>query len=211
MPSIKKTLKWCASHTEAIIMYKTHKNPIALKSQFLLSKTLIELMQEKDYKTISISELCLAAGVSRKTFYRNFDVIDDIFDFTLDNFFRELEENIRESDSLEEIMHQFYRFCQSHHTIMRTLYDNNLFSLLEFKFADFIRHHFENSPDLAGADRHISDFVIGGLSFLVFSWAQNGFSESADEIAESSYNILRHLITGEPQAIRTAPAEPSAS
>lgn len=175
-------------------MYKTHKNPIALKSQFLLSKTLLNLMQEKDYKTISISELCMTAGVSRKTFYRNFDVISDIFDFTLDNFFRELEENIRESDSLEEIMLQFYRFCQSHHTIMETLYNNDLFSLLEFKFADFIRLHFENTLDLAGADTHTADFVIGGLSFLVFSWAQNGFSESADEIAESSYNILRRLV-----------------
>lgn len=177
-------------------MYKTRKNSIALKSQLLLSKTLLDLMQEKDYKSISISELCLAAGVSRKTFYRNFDVIDDIFDFTLDNFFLQLEENIRESDSLEDIMHQFYHFCQSHHTIMRTLYANNLFSLLEFKFADFIRLHFETELDQAGSDPHTSDFVIGGLSFLVFSWAQNGFAESADDIADSSYTILTHLIAG---------------
>ena len=43
-----------------------------------LEKTIFNLLKEKEYKDISISELCNKAWVSRCTFYRNYKDMDDI-------------------------------------------------------------------------------------------------------------------------------------
>jgi len=45
------------------------KNPTALTSQKLLLDALNELLAEKEFKDISVSELCSRSGVSRQTFY----------------------------------------------------------------------------------------------------------------------------------------------
>ena len=43
-----------------------------------LEKAIFDLLKEKEYKDISISELCNKAWVSRCTFYRNYKDMDDI-------------------------------------------------------------------------------------------------------------------------------------
>ncbi len=44
-----------------------------------LKKALLELMKEKSYKDLSISELCRKAGVSRMAFYRKYQQINELF------------------------------------------------------------------------------------------------------------------------------------
>ena len=44
----------------------------------LITNTLIELINKKNYESISISELCIKAGVGRMSFYRNFNSKDEI-------------------------------------------------------------------------------------------------------------------------------------
>ena len=43
-----------------------------------LTEALLQLMEKKKLSQISISELCEKAGVSRISFYRNYDYISDI-------------------------------------------------------------------------------------------------------------------------------------
>ena len=43
-----------------------------------ITDALLLLMQRKDYKDISITELCEKAGVTRMSFYRNFESKEDI-------------------------------------------------------------------------------------------------------------------------------------
>ena len=60
------------------------KNPKALTSQKLLLEALNELMDEKEVKDISISELCSRSGVSRQTFYSLFGTKENILLYELD-------------------------------------------------------------------------------------------------------------------------------
>ena len=43
-------------------------------------RALIELMQKKNYSDISVSEITALAGVSRISYYRNYDSKEDILD-----------------------------------------------------------------------------------------------------------------------------------
>ena len=48
------------------------------KTRIAIENALLELMQDKPISSISISELSEAADINRKTFYNNYDSIDDV-------------------------------------------------------------------------------------------------------------------------------------
>ena len=49
----------------------------ALVDEYIIEALLL-LMKKKEYKDISITEICERAGVTRMSFYRNFDSKEDI-------------------------------------------------------------------------------------------------------------------------------------
>lgn len=52
-----------------------------------IAKALIELLKEKPFSSISISEITQKAGVSRMTYYRNFSSKEDILEKYISNIF----------------------------------------------------------------------------------------------------------------------------
>lgn len=50
-----------------------------------IAEALLLLMNTKDYKDISISEITQKAGVNRSTYYRNFISKEDVVKFSLEN------------------------------------------------------------------------------------------------------------------------------
>ena len=49
----------------------------ALVSEYI-EEALLLLLEKKEYKAITISEICQKAGVTRMSFYRNFESKEDI-------------------------------------------------------------------------------------------------------------------------------------
>ena len=60
---------------------------------------LLQLIEKKPLSTITISELCQKAGVSRMTFYRNYGSKEDVFDKNLKDIF----EKYKRDDTLFSI------------------------------------------------------------------------------------------------------------
>lgn len=56
------------------------ENPIAVRSKKRLTASLSELIEEKPYRDITITELCSRAKLSRPAFYQNFDSMSNILD-----------------------------------------------------------------------------------------------------------------------------------
>ena len=59
-----------------------------------LAEALQILMSQKEYNSISISELCKKAGVSRTAFYNNFSTLSDVFEEVARTFITEINEKI---------------------------------------------------------------------------------------------------------------------
>ena len=45
---------------------------------YLMDEALIQLINEKDYDYITITEICKRAGVNRSTFYLHYETVDDL-------------------------------------------------------------------------------------------------------------------------------------
>ena len=50
-----------------------------------LTEALLQLMEKKPFSEISVSELCMKAGVGRMSFYRNYSSVRDILSDILRN------------------------------------------------------------------------------------------------------------------------------
>ncbi len=63
-----------------------------IKTKKKLSEACIDLMKEKPLSDIKVSELCEKAGISRATFYNNFNSVDEIFTYFITCFEEPFEE-----------------------------------------------------------------------------------------------------------------------
>lgn len=63
-----------------------------VKTKKKLSEACIDLMKEKPLSDIKVSELCEKAGISRATFYNNFNNVDEIFTYFITCFEEPFEE-----------------------------------------------------------------------------------------------------------------------
>lgn len=72
---------------------KCQETPVRCKDK--IAQSLLEMMEELPYDSITIVDLCKNAGVSRKTYYRNyyqkFDVLIYIWDLMRIDFFQKLQ------------------------------------------------------------------------------------------------------------------------
>lgn len=88
-------------------MYHIKNDKRAYKSAILISESLADMLKEKKYDEISITDVCVARGVARTTFYRLFDTLDDVLIYQFDTLF---EESIKQFTSVTNMGKSFARF-----------------------------------------------------------------------------------------------------
>ena len=119
-------------------MQKGQSHPAALVSQKLITEALVALIHEKGYRHITITELCARADVARRTFYRNFDTIEDVLRYlggtTIEAFSQEMARHAEKS--YYEILVAFFAFWQAHEGVFALFAGNNLTHIL---FAEYIK------------------------------------------------------------------------
>jgi hypothetical protein len=146
----------------------------------LLTKTLIELINKEDYKTISISNLCNKAGVGRMSFYRNFNSKDEILvkyitDITY-NFIKDNNIVYNEPDFKSYII-ALFEHLKENKTLCYNLYKINKLYLIKNIFDEvFIKCNRYNE--------YKSYYISGSLYNTFYCWVKNDFKETPEEIAD---------------------------
>ncbi|MFA9378290.1 MAG: TetR/AcrR family transcriptional regulator [Lachnotalea sp.] len=79
----------------------TLQNNITKESIFT---SLMILMEQKNFKEITITEMTKKAGVSRMAFYRNYTVMEDIIICYLDELLQEYSMQILDFESIDNYM-----------------------------------------------------------------------------------------------------------
>ncbi len=76
------------------VMERNRVNKVAMRTQKAISDAFLELIRERAYEDISVTDLCRRADVVRKTFYNNFRSKDDVVHYLIAGFFRETESTV---------------------------------------------------------------------------------------------------------------------
>lgn len=148
-------------------------------------------MQRKSFSKISITEICGEAGVGRKTFYRNFDMKEDVVEFQLDILCREYAKDINGKDE-DALLHHHFQFVSDYAPYFISLYVNGLHQFTYEKFSIFLPQTMPKWSEDPVEQRYHSQYVIFGIEAVQRVWVERNFQESVDEIIE----IVRKIQTG---------------
>ncbi|WP_238899912.1 TetR/AcrR family transcriptional regulator [Clostridium sp. YIM B02500] len=161
---------------------------------------LMILMENKYFRDISITELTKKAGVSRMSFYRNYNSMEDIITTYLDELFEEysLQISSHEKNNNFDSVCLYFAYFRKHKKLITNLINANLTNLIFDRYVKFF-HSFSkdfeckklHSPEI---DKYSVEFVSGGLYKVLIEWTKNGMKESDEDMAKMIYDLF--LING---------------
>ena len=163
--------------------------------QRVFEKAFLELMSEKLFEDISISELCRKTGLSRKTFYRLYEAKADLVYAMIDHAIMDTATYIPDKTIGPGGMHHFLAYWRSQKDLLDVLEKNHISGLLQ---QQVILHVLNESPDIVGCftaghptmGREMVTYCIGGLFYLLLDWHRSGFERSIDEMSQILMQIV---------------------
>lgn len=165
------------------------ENPISVRSKRLITDALIELMGEKAFSKISIRDIVERAGLTRQTFYHNFDSKEEVLlhksDELFDDFFQYLTDN--EVSDLEGVICLYFRYWQNNDEFIRMLIDNNLVFLLENRYPqyyDLVQLIYFRGKNFTGTEtEYLYAAICGAIVNLLVVWVKTGETMSPKEMS----------------------------
>lgn len=189
-------------------IFTEQKNRQAQRSIDALQNALVELMNEKPFQKITITEIADRSGLTRSTFYAHFEtkdaLLESIVNDILDVFFESLHKrNIHKPDPVEdlEINRDFFRAWQNNKHMIELLNSVDFDCLLISRMNAYWREHFlVLEPILPEMNRRYSGFTLNFLAYacvgLLKEWIRQDMSPSPEVMGE-----LLYFFTGPPTLI----------
>lgn len=149
----------------------------------MIADALFSLMKRKPFQQITVTELCDEAAVGRKTFYRNFELREDVIDFWLDLRCEECREMLLPVPTKEQLYH-YCVFLKKYMNELIALYRNGLHPIVEKKFSVFLPDTMPLWSEDPVEQEYRSQYIIAGIDAIIRVWVIRGFQESVEEIVE---------------------------
>ncbi len=171
-------------------MYHIKNDKRAYKSAILISESLADMLKEKKYDEISITDVCVARGVARTTFYRLFDTLDDVLIYQFDTLF---EESIKQFTSVTNMGKSFARFmveiAMNNRALVTAIVESGRSDLFDFSTRAKEPVIIQSMKIVVDdKDRLYCTPMLTQLAYAVFrTWISTGCRETADEL----YGIMK--------------------
>ena len=146
---------------------------------------LIDLMKEKNFEDISVSEITARAGVSRVSYYRNFNNKEDILTGSLKDLITRFTEEINSIPNhtpTRRVMTVFFHTARENAAIFNLLHRAGMDSQIQENLDQFILScpHF---PSLDRRRTYPAYLFSGALFRLLIQWYANGMTENDSELS----------------------------
>ena len=148
-----------------------------------IEKAFIELLQTRDLKDITVSDLIKMAELNRSTFYANYIDIFDLADKTRETLENDFGKLFAEYDYFNERTGALKMF--------RHIKENQIFYKTYFKLCYDEKHLISIYDSERAKTEHIDtnikyhiEFFRNGLNAIIKLWLAEGCKESPEEMAE---------------------------
>ena len=164
-------------------MYHKQANKTAIQSQHMIADALFSLMKRKPFLQITVTEICNEAAVGRKTFYRNFELREDVIEFWLDLRCEECRNMLLPIPTEAQLYH-YCVFLKKHMDVLIALYHNGLHPMVEKKFSVLMPYTMPRWSEDPVELEYRSQYIIAGIDAIIRVWVTRGFQESVEEIVD---------------------------
>jgi AcrR family transcriptional regulator len=163
-----------------------------------LTDALLTLMGEKDYREISVTEICKRADLSRRTFYRLYESKDDILKkFTASLCLRYFELFKKQNDlSLANVANIFFSFWGIYKDFLLMLHHQNLIHIVLFQFNKLLpnvyinyKAHLLQTKDKKSIE-YVAFYNAGGFWNLLIKWLEDGCVKTPENMSAIVNEVL---------------------
>lgn len=179
-------------------MYKKCQTERSAQRQRELENGFLQLMLQRKYEDISVSDLCAYLQIPRKSFYRYFNSKDGILfaliDHTLGDFFQMPHSGRHSRGTAPVDLDLFFLFWYEHKPLLDALQYSALSGLLVERATNFaleethlpqqLKHFPPEIREIAGA------FTVCGLMSMLLQWHRQGFLISAEQMSLLATELL---------------------
>ena len=160
-----------------------------------LKTALLGLMKEKSYKELSVSELCRKAGVSRMAFYRNYQVVNDLFQEAATDLNEEIIRAVGSpfrAGTSNDWYEQAFRLTREHRDEVAIMFQENF----QFAWMKVVNSLAVHDPDFP-TEKKIQRLIwCGGFENIVSYWLNHGMAETPEEMAAYCVRYLPTIVAG---------------
>ncbi len=153
-----------------------------------ITDALLLLLKKVPYNEISVTALCDKAGVTRMSFYRNFNTKEDVLEAWISSITEDFLRDSRisyKNDSPRQYFTKLFTHMKKHADICLAIYNAGLIYLVKDEFDHiFLTLHKDEY------DEYKSYFLAGGIYNIFFLWLIRGCKESPQQLASKLDNIL---------------------
>jgi len=171
------------------------ENPMAIRSKNALSSALLKLMINKDFKDISISDITERAGLSRQTFYTNFEKKEDILLYLLHGLFSRYHERLARSTPVpENLLIDYFIFWGDSRDFLTLLFKQKMGYLFQDCNRAFFIEDTAILDDIFTAEDWQLPYIkagLAGISYeLLYIWITEDQGLSVDVLNSMTTNLL---------------------
>jgi len=170
-------------------MFNQSKNSKVLISMRTLSESFIQLLNAHSFDEITIKDVCERSGYSRKTFYRNFETKEDLFDYYIYQFLDINDIDEVKNQSVREYMHFFFSVFENEKMLLKVCFKNNLYFLffkrLYISISDVLIK--ENNPyymNMTITKEYYLKVLIAEIVEMLEVWTDRNFKETVNELVD---------------------------
>jgi len=180
-----------------------------LRSEEDIMNSILELMSEKSYDDITVSEICNSAGYNRGTFYRNFQDKDDLLNLIIETKLQEMIKILKgaenshldkESDNNKKAttLPYLYKYIQANEYFFKVVLTDN--KIIGFRYKMYLAYKDAFEETLEIPINHKGDSNIRNLYFnyvtsaflgVTIYWIKEGMEKSPGNLTEQFVEIIQ--------------------
>lgn len=154
-----------------------------------IKKAVIQLMTEKSYMDITVTDIINTAHVARASFYRNYRSISDVIDELTDEITDEYVEDIipvlyccDERIWREFLFSHFYRFIRLQKQMKNIRFEN--MSVIFERTGTKLQQKEESLPGITMREKYMPAGKVGLINNITKRWMDAGMRESPEEVID---------------------------
>lgn len=169
-------------------MYHISNDKRSRKSAELIWQGMEQCLREKTFDKLRITDINQKTFVSRATFYRLFDTLQDVIVYECDCIYTQLAEEIQKEKfrSKKEFFLYLIESWLEQEVLLKTLVENNMINVIyetHMKNMDLMKQIFLEQVTISDTE---ADYLISVLANIIPAalkvWFQHGKKETPEEI-----------------------------
>ena len=168
------------------------------ENQRKLCDALMELAVKNPYDHIFVSDICLMAGLSRRSFYRYFSNKDEVLLAILQGSVMECSVQAMELRldiaQLKELLNRFFLFWkEQRRELLEMLRKNRLENLLMDEYLEWSVKELQSYSDKTVSQTTII-FAVTGILAVLFQWSDRNFDDDPELLSSETARLLARMI-----------------